>query len=146
MRARRLDIPILVLGCLLTAALSVGLATAFLYVSRTNANPDIGPTAATLGDAFSTLVGAGLGLLAGSGLAAYFTRRGSQIATGVLAGVVVYAAVLIPLVVATRPSDVSAGESFGFALVLGIPLALCAIVGSIVGARLGARRPDRDDR
>jgi hypothetical protein len=139
MSNRRFDIPILAVGSLLTAALGVGLATAFLYLSRTNAGPELGPTAATLDDAFSTLFGAGLGLLVGSGLTACFVRRGSRLAAGILAGVLAYAAVLIPVVVATGPSDVRAGESFGFALVLGIPLGLSVIIGSIVGARLGAR-------
>jgi len=138
----RFDIPVLALGGLLSAVLSVGLATAFLYLSRTNTGPDVGPTAATLNDAFSTLSGAALGLLAGSGLTAGFARRGSRTATGILAGLFAYAAVLIPVFVATGPSDVSAGESFGFALVLGVPLGLCVIIGSMVGAglRAGTRR------
>jgi hypothetical protein len=139
MRDPRFDIPALALGGLLSAALSVGLATAFLLISRTNTGPDVGPTAATLNDAFSTLFGAALGLLAGSGLTACLARSGSRMATGFLAGVLAYAAVLIPVVVATGPSDVSAGESFGFALVLGVPLGLCVLIGSMVGAGLGAR-------
>jgi uncharacterized membrane protein YdfJ with MMPL/SSD domain len=59
-------------------------------------------------------------------------------ATGILAGFLAYAAVLVPVVVATGPSDVSAGESFGFALLLGLPLGLAVIIGSMVGAGLGA--------
>jgi hypothetical protein len=139
-RDPRFDMPVLALGGLLSAALSVGLATAFLYISRTNTGPDVGPTAATLDDAFSTLFGAVLGLLVGSGLTACFARRGPRITTGILAGVLAYAAVLIPVFVATRPSDVSAGESFGFALVLGVPLGLGVLIGPIVGAGLGGRR------
>lgn len=151
MRDPRFDLPRLVAGALLAAALSVGLATAFLYPSRTNTGPNVGPTAATLDDAFSTLFGAALGLLVGSGLTASFTRRGSRLATGILAGLLAYAAVLVPIVVATGPSDVSAGESFGFALVLGFPLGIGVIIGSMIGAGLGAgywvaigrRRPRR---
>jgi hypothetical protein len=37
-------------------------------------------------------------------------------AAGILPGVVAYAVVLVPIVVATGPSDLSAGESFSFAL------------------------------
>ena len=138
MRDPRIDLPVLAVGSLLSAALSVGLATALLYISRTNTGPGVGPTAATLDDAFSTFFGAALGLLAGSGLTAAFARRGSQVATGVVAGFLAYASVLIPVVVATGPSDVGAGESFGFALVLGVPLGLCVLIGSMVGARLGS--------
>jgi len=58
--------------------------------------------------------------------------------TGSVVGVVAYAAVLLPIVIATRPSDVSAGESFGIALALGLPLGLVVIIGSMVGAALGA--------
>jgi hypothetical protein len=139
MRDARFDLPVLALGGLLTAALSVGLATAFLYLSRTNTGPDVAPTAATLNDAFSTVFGAALGLLAGSGLTAYVARRGSRMATGILAGFLAYATVLIPVVVTTRPSDVSAGESFETALLLGVPLGMGAIIGSMLGAGLGAR-------
>jgi hypothetical protein len=138
MRDPRFDLPVLAIGGLLAAALSVGLATAFLYLSRTSTGPNVGPTAATLDDAFSTLAGAALGLLAGSALTASLTRRGSRMATGILAGFLAYAVVLVPVVVATGPSDVSAGESFGFALLLGLPLGLGVIIGSMVGAGLGA--------
>jgi hypothetical protein len=131
--------PVLAVGGLVTAALSVGLATALLSVSRTTTGPNVGPTAATLNDAFSTLCGAALGLLGGSGVTARFARRGSRTATGILAGFFAYAAVLVPVVIITRPSDVGAGESFGFALALSVPLGLAVIVGSMIGARIRAR-------
>jgi hypothetical protein len=60
-------------------------------------------------------------------------------ATGIVAGFLAYAAVLVPIVVATGSGDVSAGESFGFALLLGLPLGLGVIIGSMVGAGVGAR-------
>lgn len=67
---------------------------------------------------------------------------------GVVVGLFAYAAVLLPIVVATRPSDVGAGESFGIALALGLPLGFVVIIGSMVGAALGAayRRRTRRDR
>jgi hypothetical protein len=137
-RDPRFDLRVLAIGVLLTGALSVACATGFLYLSRSGTGPDVGPTAATLNDAFSTLFGAALGLLVGSGVAAGFARRGSRMVTGILAGSFAYAAVLIPVIVVTGPSDVSAGESFGFALVLGVPLGLAVIIGSMIGATLGA--------
>src|SRR3954469_18605969 len=60
MRDPRFDFPVLSVGCLVTAGLSVGLATALLEVSRTTTGPNVGPTAATLNDAFNTLAGAAL--------------------------------------------------------------------------------------
>jgi hypothetical protein len=132
------DLRVLVIGGLVTGALSVACATGLLYLSRTRAGPDVGPTAATLNDAFITLFGAAFGLLIGSGLTACFARRGSRMVTGIVAGSFAYAAVLIPVVVVTGPSDVSAGESFGFALVLGVPLGLAVVTGSMIGATLGA--------
>jgi hypothetical protein len=132
--------PVLAAGSLVTAALSVGLATAFLYLSRADSGPYVGPTAATLDDAFSTLFGAMLGVLVGSGLTACFVRRGSRLASGILAGFVAYAAVLVPVTVATGPSDVSAGESFGLALLLGIPLGLAIVLGSLIGSGMRSRR------
>jgi hypothetical protein len=136
MRDARFDLPASAVGSLLAAALSVGLATAFLYLARADTGADVGPTAATLEEAFSTLLGAALGLFLGSGSTAAFARRGSRLAAGIFAGLVAYAAVLVPIIVLTGPSDVSAGESFSFALLLGIPLALSALIGSIAGAAL----------
>jgi hypothetical protein len=135
-REPRFDVLVLAVGSLLTAALSVGFATAFLYLSRTKTGPDVGPTAATLDDAVSTLSGAALGLLTGSGLTACFARRGARVATGVVAGFLAYATVLVPVVVLTGPSDVSTGESLSLALVLGLPLGLSLIVGAMIGARI----------
>jgi len=132
----RFDLLVSAVGSLLAAALGVGFATVFLYFSRSRTGPDVGPTAATLDDAVSTLSGAALGLLTGSGLAAYFARRGSRVATGIVAGALAYTAVLIPIVVLTGPSDVSTGESFSLALVLGLPLGLSMLIGAMIGARL----------
>jgi len=138
MRDPRFDLPVFAVGSFLAAALSVGLATTFLYVARADTGPDVGPTAATLEEASSTLLGAALGLFVGSGLTAAFARRGSRLAAGISGGLVAYAAVLVPVIVLTGPSDVSAGESFGFALLLGVPLGLSALIGSMAGAALGA--------
>ena len=69
-RDSRFDWPVLAAGSLASAALSVGLATTLLYVSRTNTGPAVGPTAAILNDAFSALFGASLsaGDLDGDGI------------------------------------------------------------------------------
>ncbi len=108
-RDPRFDLPVLAVGGLASALLSVAGATGLLYLSRSSTGPSVGPTAATLDDAFSTVFG-------------FFA----------------YAAVLIPVVVLTGPSDVSTGESFSFALALGVPLGLAVVIGSMIGAALGA--------
>ena len=117
----RFDLPVLALGSLISAALSVGLATALLYLSRTNIGADVGPTAATLNDAFSTLFGAALGLLAGD--------RRLRSSAG-------------PDRYRHGPERRQRGESFGFALLLGIPLGLSVLIGSMAGAGVGARVHD----
>ena len=127
------DIPVLVIGAVLTGALSVSLATGFLFLVRTSASPDVGPTAASLNEGFATLFGAALGLLVGSGISACVARRGSRIATGIIAGVVAYAAVLVPVLIATAPSDVSVGESVVDALFFGLPLLFAVLAGTFVG-------------
>jgi hypothetical protein len=137
-RYPRLDFPRLAVGALASAALSVALATLFAHVSGKSGGANIGPTSATVGDAFSTLLGAALGLAVGSGLTALFVRRGLRMASGLVAGLLVYVAVLLPIVVATRPSDMSFGEALGIAFALGVPLGLVVLIGSIVGARFGS--------
>src|SRR5262245_17849392 len=56
-RDPRFDLRVLPIGGLVTAALSVACATGFLHLSRSSTGSDVGPTAATLNDAFSTLFG-----------------------------------------------------------------------------------------
>src|SRR3954454_23330996 len=84
MRDPRFDFPVLSVGCLVTAGLSVGLATALLEVSRTTTGPNVGPTAATLNDAFNALAGAALGLAAASGVVGSSVRRGPRVSSGLL--------------------------------------------------------------
>jgi hypothetical protein len=142
-RDPRFDLPALVLGALGTAALTVGLGAALLYLSRTNTSPDTGATAATMSDAFSAFAGIVLGMLAGCGLTAYFCRRGSRIATGILAGFLAWAVGLVPTAIATRARDLSVGEAFDSALVLGLVLTVLVIMGAGVGAAIGAERDRR---
>jgi hypothetical protein len=143
-REPRLDLPVLAVGVVASAVLSVGLATALLLVSRSNTSANVGPTAATLEEAFSTLFGAALGIFVGSGLTACLARRGSGVVTGVFAGLITYVGVLVPILVITRPSDVGAGESIGLAFVIALPLGLVVVVGAIVGSGFGARLGRRD--
>jgi hypothetical protein len=139
-RDPRFDLPALVIGALGTAALSIGLAAALLRASQAGTGSDVGPTAATLGDAFSFIVGASLGMLDGCALAAFFCRRGSRIATGILVGVLGWLVGVVAAVIATRPDDISVGDAFNSALFLGVLLAVLVISGAIIGAGLGATR------
>jgi hypothetical protein len=87
-----------------------------------------------LDDAFSTLLGAILGLLIGGAIAGYLARGGSRLLTGSAAGVVAYTLVLAPLFVITRPNDVGIGESLVTTLVFAVPVCVWATVGAAVGA------------
>jgi hypothetical protein len=127
-RDPRFDLPALVAGALGTAALSIGLAEALLRASQANPNPDTGPTAATLDDAFSFIAGASLGMLVGCALTAFFCRRGSRTATGIAVGFLAWLTGFLPF------------DGWGEALFLGLPLALAGISGAIIGAGLGATR------
>lgn len=136
MKPSRRDLPRFGIATAVGGALGVGLAAVFLH--RARSTPDPGPTAGALDDAFSTLFGAGLGLLVGSALAALLTRRGSRLLSGFVAGAVAYALGVAPYLVFTRSSDVGIGEDLGivaafFPLYLAPFVILGALLGSLVG-------------
>src|SRR3954466_15173551 len=95
----RRDLRRIGLATALTAGLSVGLAIAFLRHAKETSH--IGPTSATLDEAFSSFLGAATGLALGSAFAALSVRRGSRLAAGVIAGLAAYALVLAPVLVIT---------------------------------------------
>jgi hypothetical protein len=146
MRDPAFDLLVLGIGVLVTAGLGVGLATAFLHISRASTGPDVGATSATLGDAFATFLGAALGLALGSGASARVCRRGSRMATGLLVGSLAYALALVPVLVVTGPSDVSARDSLGLALFAGIPLGIAVVIASVIGAGLGSAAQRRREK
>jgi hypothetical protein len=59
------------------------------------------------------------------------------VVTGILAGLIAYAAVLLPVIVVTAPSDVTVEESLGAALFFGVPLGLAVMIGSMIGSGIG---------
>jgi hypothetical protein len=71
----RLDLHRIALATALAAGLGVGLAFAFLRHAQ--ATSHVGPSSATLDEAFSSFLGAGIGLALGSALGALSIRRGS---------------------------------------------------------------------
>jgi hypothetical protein len=115
----------------------VSLATIALTATKSNEGTDIGPTAASVDEAFGTLLGAAAGLFIGTGLAAALARRGPRLVTGIVAGFVAYACVLVPILIITRPSDVDFGESLGIALTGGVPLGLAVLLGASSGSAVG---------
>jgi hypothetical protein len=134
-RLSRLDLPRIGIGAALAAGLGVGLCLAFL--KRAEATVEPGPTAATLDEAFSAWLGAGLGLLLGSALCALLVRRGSRVLSATLAGIAAYALALVPLDVFTRPDDVALSEEVSFVLFM-LPVAgLFALCGAAAGSALG---------
>jgi len=134
MKTDRLDWPRVGMASVVAAGLGVGLATAFLRHARST--PDVGPTSATLDDAFSALIGAGLGLALGGAFCALLVRRGPPAISGLISGLVAYVVVLCPVFVAT--DDVSLDEDLQagglvFLALLAVPLGGCAWVGGIAG-------------
>jgi hypothetical protein len=142
---RLLDLPRIGLASVVTAAIGLGLAAAFLQHSRST--PHVGPTSATLDDAFSILFGAAVGLALGGVLGALLVRRGSRVLSGVLVGLLAYTFVLAPVLVAT--DDISLAEDLNasglaFLALLAMPLGASAAVGAIVGDFLTRLRRTRD--
>lgn len=127
-----------------TAALSVGLAAAFLHSAATS---DVGPTAATLEDVYSVVLGACLGLLLGSAAAALIVRRGSGAASGIVVGFVAYCIGVAPYLVLSGSSDVSLSEDIEFVLLVLVPAAAAVLAGTAVGgairSALSAHKPSR---
>lgn len=122
------------LSAVVTAALGVAVAAAFLhYYPRAS---DEGPTAAALGDAFTWILGACVGLFIGSGATALFVRHGSRFFAGMLAGAAGFWVGVMPYMVLTAPSDVNFSDAFGFAVIVFAPVILFVAAGAATGASL----------
>src|SRR3954468_12806522 len=102
----RLDFARVAIATALAGGLGVGLAAAFLRHAQGTAH--VGPTSATLDEAFSAFFGAGVGLALGSTLCALSIRRGSPLLSGLVAGLAAYVLVLAPAFMYT--DDVSLAE------------------------------------
>ena len=131
----RLDATRIAVATVVAAGLGVGLAAAFLrHAQRTT---HVGPTSATLDEAFSAFLGAAIGLALGSALCALSIRRGSPLLSGLLAGLVAYVVVLAPVLMWTDDvslaEDLSAG-GLAFLAFLLLPFAAFALLGATVGA------------
>ncbi len=132
------DAPVLATGGLLSGALALG--AALVLRSWVDTGSDVGPTAATLNEAFSLLYGAAIGLAVGAALAAFAARSGPRILSGVLAGLCGYVVVLAPTLIVTRPSDVSAAEDICTAVIGAIVLIPALLVGAVAGAGIARHR------
>jgi hypothetical protein len=130
MKQLRLDWLRLGLAILAGGALPVILAIALLRHAR--ATPNIGPTSATLEDAWSEMLGIGVGLLAGSALASILVRWGSPFLAGLTAGLATYALVATPYMFVT--SDVGPGETWSYVLLFFfLVFAPFVVMGSLLG-------------
>ena len=130
----RLDVSRVAIATGVAGGLGVGLAAAFLRHAQSTAH--VGPTSATLDEAFSAFFGAGLGLALGSALCALSIRRGSPLLSGLLAGVAAYVLALAPVLIYT--DDVSLAEDLspgglGFLAFLLLPFGVFALLGAAVG-------------
>ena len=131
--SERLDLPRIAMATVVTVGLSLGFAVAFLRHAQST--PDVGPTSATLDEAFSLLSGAALGLALGGAFAALSVRRGHPVISGLIVGLLAYVVVLIPVFVST--DDVSLEEDLGLG-----GLDLPRVPGSSA-RRFGSRRRNR---
>jgi hypothetical protein len=129
-----LDLRRIALATAVAAGLGVGLAVAFLRDAQ--ATSHVGPTSATLDEAFSSFLGAGIGLALGSALGALSIRRGSRLAAGAIAGIAAYVLVLAPVLVIT--DDVALGEDLNAGGIVFLAFLLLAFgVFAFLGATVG---------
>jgi hypothetical protein len=141
-RDPRFDVPVLlggVVGCAGAAA-----AGAFALSRVNRPGTDLGPTAATLTDAWNVEAGAGLGFLVGAAVVAALARRGPRVATGILAGGGACFLDVVVFSVASQPADVSFGDTLAFTLVLSsielLPIVIGAAAGAVIGGALDGYR------
>jgi hypothetical protein len=134
----------------LATALAAGLGVAFAvaFQRHAQARSHVGPTSATLDEAFSSFLGAGIGLALGSALGALSIRRGSRLAAGVIAGLAAYVLVLAPVFVIT--DDVSLAEDVNsgglvFLAFLAFPFGMFAFLGATVGGLIGSKWAPMDN-
>jgi hypothetical protein len=130
----RLDLPRIALATALAAGLGVGLA--FVFLRHAQATSHVGPTSATLDEAFSAFLGAGMGLALGGAFGALSVRRGSRLTAGVIAGLAAYVLVLAPVLVIT--DDVPLAEDLNpgglvFLAILLLGFGAFAFLGATVG-------------
>src|SRR3954468_19848461 len=140
----RLDLSRVVIATGVAAGLGIGLAAALVRHAQSTAH--VGPTSATLDEAFSAFFGAGVGLALGSALCALSIRRGSPLLSGLLAGLAAYILVLAPALM--YADDVSLAEDLspgglGFLAFLLLPFGVFALLGATVGGFI-ASVLDRD--
>jgi hypothetical protein len=114
-------------------AAGLGVALAYAFLRHAESTPEVGPTAASLNEAFSALFGAGIGLALGSALCAISVRRGSRLISGLTAGLIAYVVALAPVFIFTGPSDASRGEMIAIAAYLILPLGAFALIGAALG-------------
>jgi hypothetical protein len=57
---------------------------------------------------------------------------------GVLAGLLAYTVVLVPVLIGTAPSDVSIGDSISTAVLVLVLLGPAVVLGAVIGSRIRA--------
>ena len=134
---RRLDMSVIAAGGLASGALA--LVTALLLQASVSTE-GVGPTAATLSDAFSVFFGAAIGLAAGSASVAFAARTGPRILSGLIASLLGYVLILAPTLIATAPSDVSVPESISTAALAAALVTPAILLGATVGAGIRGYR------
>jgi hypothetical protein len=135
----RLDSSRIAIATVVAAGLGVGLAAAF--VRHAQHTRHVGPTSATLDEAYSSFFGAGIGLAVGSAFCALLIRRGSPLRSGLLAGLAAYVLVLAPVLVYTDDVGLAEDLSLGglaFLAFLLLAFGLFALLGATVGGLIAS--------
>jgi hypothetical protein len=128
----RFDVRVLAGGIVASAALAVG--GGFLLADLNRPAGDLGPTAATLTDAWNVAAGAGLGLFAGSALVAVLARRGSRVPTAIATSGTACLAVVIGFSVANAPADDTLGDQVTFIVLASFVELAPVLLGAMIGA------------
>jgi hypothetical protein len=135
-------VPIIVAGAAISAGLAIGLGLLFQRLAISHESADIGPTAATLDEAFGLMFGGALGVFVGAGAAAAAARRGPRMPTGLLAAGIGYVLIVFPVVLVAMTTSGGSGvrDSIDLFFLVGVPLTFAALIGSVVGVGVGAVR------
>jgi hypothetical protein len=127
-------------------ALGVGFVTAAVgslafagIADRLSQSTTAGPTASALHEAFLVTMGAGVGLAIGCAVAAGLTRKGRAVMDGLAAGAAAFLCVLVPAVIVTLPSDVSADEVPSTLVLAATLMSPFVLLGTALGAALHGR-------
>jgi|SRR5581483_506017 len=123
------DVVVFSVGIAVSTLLAVLLAKTLLGTGAEG----LGPTAASLNDAYATLVAGGLGILTGTAMTVILWQGRWRILTGITVGCITYIGIFWPLLVIDRPSGISHHDAMQNALVGFVLLIPFILIGPVLG-------------